>query len=63
VRTALLRAFVRARFGDEVKTPPTFTHRIERRAVVRYDPGMPLPEAGDDPVAGDSSDIRSIPRM
>jgi len=63
VRIALLRAFVRARCGDEVEAPPSFPHRIEHRVVVRYDPGMPLPEADDDPAAGDSSDIRSIPRM
>ena len=62
-RTALLRAFVRARFGDDVDTPPAFAHRIVRGAPVRYDPGAPLPEADDDPAAGDSSDIRSIPRM
>ncbi|MDN7907282.1 DUF2591 family protein [Burkholderia diffusa] len=62
-RTALLRAFVRAHFGDDVDTPPAFAHRIERGAPVRYDPGAPLPEADDDPAAGDSSDIRSIPRM
>ena len=63
VRTALLRAFVRARFGDEVDTPPSFAHRIQRGAPVRYDPGVPLPEADHDPAVGDSSDIRSIPRM
>ncbi|KAG8152443.1 phage protein NinX family protein [Burkholderia catarinensis] len=62
-RAALLRAFVRARFGDEVDAPPPFAHRIEHGAVVRYDPGAPLPEADDDRAAGDSTDIRSIPRM
>ncbi|KAB0638749.1 phage protein NinX family protein [Burkholderia latens] len=63
VRTALLRAFVRARFGDEVDTPPSFAHRIERGVPVRYDPGVPLPEADGDSAVGDSADIRSIPRM
>lgn len=63
VRTALLRAFVRARFGDAVDAPPSFAHRIERGAAVRYDPGMPIPESDRDPAIGDSSDIRSIPRM
>lgn len=63
VRTALLRAFVRARFGDDVDTPPSFAHRIARGAPVRYDPGVPLPEADDDPAVGDSSDIRSIAWM
>ncbi|WP_175687158.1 phage protein NinX family protein [Burkholderia anthina] len=63
VRTALLRAFVRARFGDEVDPPPAFAHRIERGAAVRCDPGMPIPESDRDPATGDSSDIRSIPRM
>ncbi|MGU8080850.1 phage protein NinX family protein [Burkholderia pyrrocinia] len=62
-RVALLRAFVRARFGDEVDTPPPFAHRIEHGAMARYDPGMPLPETNDDRAAGDSTDIRSIPRM
>lgn len=63
VRTALLRAFVRARCGDDVEPPPSFAHRIERGAAVRYDPGVPLPETDDDPASGDGSDIRSIPRM
>jgi hypothetical protein len=63
VRTAVLRAFVRARFGDEVDAPPSFAHRIEHGAAVRYDPGVPIPEADDDAATGDSSDIRSIPRM
>ncbi|RQS28898.1 DUF2591 domain-containing protein [Burkholderia sp. Bp8992] len=62
-RVALLRAFVRARFGDTVDAPPPFSHRIEHGAVVRYDPGAPLPEPDDDRAAGDSTDIRSIPRM
>jgi hypothetical protein len=62
-RVALLRAFVRARFGDEVDAPPTFPHRIERGAIVRYDPGVPLPESDRDPAIGDSTDIRSVPRM
>lgn len=62
-RVALLRAFVRARFGDEVDAPPPFPHRIEHGAVVRYDPGVPIPTTDDDAATGDSSDIRSIPRM
>ncbi|KWI57821.1 phage protein NinX family protein [Burkholderia cenocepacia] len=62
-RIALLRAFVRARFGDTVDTPPTFAHRIERGAVVRYDPGTPIPETDRDLATGDSTDIRSVPRM
>jgi len=62
-RVALLRAFVRARFGDEIDPPPPFAHRIEHGAVVRYDPGAPLPDADDDRSTGDSTDIRSIPRM
>ncbi|AQQ31182.1 phage protein NinX family protein [Burkholderia cenocepacia] len=62
-REALLRAFVRARFGDEVDAPPPFPHRIEHGAVVRYDPGVPIPTTDDDAATGDSSDIRSIPRM
>ena len=61
-RVALLRAFVRARFGDEIDSPPPFPHRIEHGAVVR-DPGVPLPEADDDRATGDSTDIRSVPRM
>lgn len=62
-RTALLRAFVRARFGDDVDAPPSFPHRIEHGAPVRYDPGAPLPEADRDAETGDSTDIRSVPRM
>ncbi|WP_269509161.1 phage protein NinX family protein [Burkholderia sp. IMCC1007] len=63
LRTALLRAFVRARFGDEVDAPPSFAHRLEHGVAVRYDPGVPIPESDRDPALGDSSDIRSIPRM
>ncbi|WP_322085298.1 phage protein NinX family protein [Burkholderia sp. BCC1999] len=62
-RVALLRAFVRTRFGDEVDAPPPFAHRIEHGVVVRYDPGAPLPETDDERAADDSTDIRSIPRM
>ncbi|HGL6716386.1 DUF2591 family protein [Burkholderia contaminans] len=62
-RVALLRAFVRARFGDEIDAPPPFPHRIEHGAVVRSDPGVPLPETDDDRATGDSTDIRSVPRM
>ncbi|AOL08477.1 MULTISPECIES: phage protein NinX family protein [Burkholderia] len=62
-RLALLRAFVRARFGDEIDAPPPFPHRIEHGAVVRCDPGVPLPETDDDRATGDSTDIRSVPRM
>ena len=52
-----------ARFGDEVDAPPPFPHRIEHGAVVRSDPGVPIPTTDDDAATGDSSDIRSIPRM
>ncbi|KPJ31705.1 2-oxoglutarate dehydrogenase [Burkholderia multivorans] len=62
-RVALLRAYVRACFGDTVDTPPDFPHRIERGAIVRYDAGAPLPEADDASALGDSTDIRSVPRM
>ncbi|NTX30487.1 DUF2591 family protein [Burkholderia pyrrocinia] len=62
-RVALLRAFVRARFGDAVDAPPPFAHQIEQGAVVRYDPGVPLPEPGGEATSDDSTDIRSVPRM
>ncbi|MCA8287232.1 hypothetical protein LGN16_09715 [Burkholderia vietnamiensis] len=63
LRVALLRAFVRARFGDEVDTPPAFAHRMERGMPVRHDVGVPIPSTDHDPATGESSDIRSIPRM
>ncbi|RQS12310.1 DUF2591 domain-containing protein [Burkholderia sp. Bp9002] len=63
-RTALLRAFVRARFGEDVDAPPDFPHAVERGgAIVRYAPGAPIPEGGAASAAGDSTDIRSVPRM
>ncbi|AOK54949.1 DUF2591 domain-containing protein [Burkholderia stagnalis] len=62
-RIALLRAFVRARFGDDVDAPPDFPHAVERGAIVRYAPGAPIPESGAVSAAGDSTDIRSVPRM
>ncbi|MCM3294283.1 hypothetical protein M3661_29900, partial [Paenibacillus sp. MER 180] len=51
-RVALLRAFVRARFGDEVDAPPPFPHRIEHGAGVRYDPGVPIPTTDDEAATG-----------
>jgi hypothetical protein len=63
-RVALLRAFVRARFGETVESPPVGPHAVRERKVRPYDAGGVPPTVGDAPGAAGSEigDIRSVPR-
>lgn len=60
LRVALARAFVRARFGDAVDTPP---HQVRGGKIEPYDAGEPIPQHGDASATGNAGDIRSVPRM
>jgi hypothetical protein len=62
-RTALLRAFVNARFGDEVEPHPAAPHTVRAGEIHAYDAGSVPPTYGD--IAGADSEIgniRSVPR-
>ncbi len=66
-RIALLRAFVRARFGDSVARPPVGPHAVRQGNVHPYDAGgVPPTYGGDAGAAGaagsEIGDIRSVPR-
>lgn len=62
-RVALLRAFVRARFGDTVGDRPTEPHAVRQGKVRPYDAGGVPPTYGDNAGAGDEiGNIRSVPR-
>lgn len=63
-RVALLRAFVRARFGDRVESPPVGPHAVRERKVRPCDAGGVPPIYGDNAGASGSEigDIRSVPR-
>ncbi|MGN6650437.1 phage protein NinX family protein [Trinickia sp.] len=63
-RIALLRAFVRARFGDSVEAPPVGPHAVRDRKVHPCDAGGVPPTYGDNAGAAGSEigDIRSVPR-
>ncbi|MGN6085573.1 phage protein NinX family protein [Trinickia sp.] len=64
-RIALLRAFVHARFGDAVDSPPSGPHAVRERKVRPYDAGGVPPTYGSH-ASGDAGseigDIRSVPR-
>lgn len=59
----LARAFVRARFGDAVDTPPEKPHQVRGGKIEPYDAGEPIPQHGDASATGNAGDIRSVPRM
>lgn len=63
LRVALARAFVRARFGDAVDTPPEKPHQVRGGKIEPYDAGEPIPQHGDASATGNAGDIRSVPRM
>lgn len=63
-RVALLRAFVRARFGDTVEPYPAVPHAVRAGKVHPYDAGGVPPTYGDNAGAGNEiGDIRSVPRQ
>ncbi|WP_116137181.1 phage protein NinX family protein [Trinickia diaoshuihuensis] len=62
-RIALLRAFVRARFGETVGDRPAAPHAVRGGKVRPYDAGGVPPTYGDNVGAGDEiGNIRSVPR-
>lgn len=62
-RIALLRAFVRARFGDVLEAHPVEPHAVRERKVHPYDAGGVPPTFGDNASAdSEIGDIRSVPR-
>lgn len=63
-RMALLRAFVRARFGDAVEPYPATPHAVREGKVRPYDAGGVPPTYGDNASAeSEIGDIRSVPRQ
>ncbi len=63
-RVALLRAFVRARFGDEVDSYPAGAHAVRAGKSHPYDAGGVPPTYGDNAGADNEiGDIRSVPRQ
>lgn len=62
-RIALLRAFVRARFGDALEAHPVEPHAVRERKVRPYDAGGVPPTYGDNASAdSEIGNIRSVPR-
>lgn len=62
-RVALLRAFVRARFGDTVEACPTEPHAVRGGIARPYDAGGVPPTYGDNAGAeNEIGNIRSVPR-
>ena len=63
-RIALLRAFVRARFGDAVEPYPAEPHAVRAGKIRPYDAGGVPPTYGDNAGAdSEIGDIRSVPRQ
>lgn len=64
-RIALIRSFVRARFGEQVDDAyPSAPHAVRDGVVIPYEAGAPLPTYAEERGrAGDETgDIRSVPR-
>jgi hypothetical protein len=63
-RLALARAFVRARFGQEVDDDyPKTPHAVRDNRATPYEAGAPVPTYGDVVRSDDEiGDIRSVPR-
>ncbi len=64
LRTALLRAFVRARFGDSVEAMPCEPHEVHRGVIKRHDAGEAVPPVSrrrDAPTVPNA--IGSLPRQ
>ncbi|QJW81244.1 DUF2591 family protein [Burkholderia glumae] len=63
LRTALLRAFVRARFGDEVEAMPGEPHVVRHGRLERHAQGQPIPGSGPREAEPDPNAIGSLPRQ
>lgn len=63
-RLALLRAFVRARFGEEVDDYPKMPHAVHRGVVMPIESGEQMPTYAEDRarIEDETGDIRSVPR-
>ena len=63
-RLALVRAFVRARFGEQVDDVyPKTPHAVRQNQARPYEAGAPVPTYGDVVRSDDEiGDIRSVPR-
>ncbi|MDA0575711.1 phage protein NinX family protein [Burkholderia gladioli] len=63
LRHALLRAFIRARFGDTVEPVPTEPHAVSNGRVTPHRAGAPLPRDGERRDAPhDPNEIGALPR-
>ncbi|WP_244120256.1 phage protein NinX family protein [Burkholderia gladioli] len=63
LRHALLRAFIRARFGDTVEPVPTEPHAVNNGRVTPHRAGAPLPRDGERRDAPhDPNEIGALPR-
>lgn len=63
LRHALLRAFIRARFGDTVEPVPTEPHAVSNGRVTPHRAGAPLPRDGERRDAThDPNEIGALPR-
>ncbi|MEX3613316.1 MAG: phage protein NinX family protein [Burkholderia gladioli] len=63
LRQALLRAFIRARFGDTVEPVPTEPHAVSKGRVTPHRAGEPLPRDGERRDAPhDPNEIGALPR-
>lgn len=63
LRQALLRAFIRARFGDAVEPMPTEPHAVNNGRVTPHRAGAPLPRDGERRDAPhDPNEIGALPR-
>ncbi|WP_414444758.1 DUF2591 domain-containing protein [Burkholderia sp. 22PA0106] len=63
LRVALLRAFVRARFGDTVGPVPGEPHVVQNGQVTAHQAGAPLPHGGQRRDAPrDTHEIGALPR-
>ncbi|WP_070107473.1 phage protein NinX family protein [Burkholderia plantarii] len=63
LRTALLRAFVRARFGDEVEAMPGEPHVVRHGKLTRHEQGEPIPPHGPRDAEPEPNTIGSLPRQ
>ncbi|MBI0330880.1 phage protein NinX family protein [Burkholderia plantarii] len=63
LRTALLRAFVRARFGDEVEAMPGEPHVVRHGKLTRHAQGEPIPSHGPRDAEPEPNTIGSLPRQ
>ncbi|WP_186200270.1 phage protein NinX family protein [Burkholderia gladioli] len=63
LRQALLRAFIRARFGDKVEPVPMEPHAVNNGRITPHRAGAPLPHDGERRDAPhDPNEIGALPR-